>query len=87
MAVKNIRPQRAGDITLKKGQNVEGEFNQLTDYHCFYSSFIAVLFMGKGGYCEGKTGEEQGWFPYNAIQEVTQAMKSKQLMSTMIRLT
>ena len=25
--------------------------------------------MGKGGYCEGKVNDKQGWFPYNVVEE------------------
>ena len=30
-----------------------------------------VVFIGKGGYWEGRAGGRVGWFPARAIQEVT----------------
>lgn len=30
-----------------------------------------MVFIGKGGYWEGKAGGRLGWFPARAIQEVT----------------
>lgn len=32
---------------------------------------FAVLFIGKGGYWEGRAGGQEGWFPCAAIKEVT----------------
>jgi hypothetical protein len=32
---------------------------------------VEVVFIGKGGYWEGRAGGRQGWFPARAIQEVT----------------
>ena len=37
----------------------------------FLCVFPAVVFIGKGGYWEGRSGGRQGWFPARAIQEVT----------------
>ena len=36
------------------------------------SSQLAVVFIGKGGYWEGKAGGRLGWFPARAIQEVAE---------------
>ena len=30
----------------------------------------AVVFIGKGGYWEGRAGGRQGWFPAKAIKDV-----------------
>ena len=32
-----------------------------------------MLFIGKGGYWEGRAGGKQGWFPALAIKEVASA--------------
>ena len=34
-------------------------------------TLYTVVFIGKGGYWEGRSGGRQGWFPARAIQEVT----------------
>ena len=36
-----------------------------------YALCSAVVFIGKGGYWEGRAGGKLGWFPARAIQELT----------------
>ena len=50
------------------------EFYSLSSYSGTYLKFfrplsLAVLYIGKGGYWEGKVGVNQGWFPALAITE------------------
>ena len=42
---------------------------------CTAFILLIVLFMGKGGYCEGKVGDKHGWFPYNVVLEEQKANK------------
>ena len=37
---------------------------------------LAVVFIGKGGYWEGRAGGRLGWFPARAIQEITEDVDS-----------
>ena len=32
---------------------------------------LIVLYVGKGGFWEGKTVDQRGWFPQNAIKEIS----------------
>ena len=36
-----------------------------------FFSLIIVLYVGKGGFWEGKAGDNTGWFPQHAIIEKT----------------
>lgn len=69
IAVMDIEPQQDEDLRLTKGADVEGLFKCsiiiLTLITC------TVLYIGKGGYWEGRANGLHGWFPQNAIKEKT----------------
>ena len=45
-----------------------------TYFTCLLS--LTVVFIGKGGYWEGRAGGRLGWFPARAIQEITEDVDS-----------